>query len=361
MATKHTITPVHEITDSSDRKAALDKALNKITKDFGQGAIMRMGEKASAEVQTISSGITSLDIALGAGGYAKGRIVEVYGPESSGKTTLALAAVADVQKNGGTVAYIDAENAMDPEYAQHLGVNIDELYLSQPGTGEEALQIVDELVRSAALDLIVVDSVAALVPKAEIEGDIGDSHVGLQARLMSQGLRRLAGELNNAKTALIFINQLREKIGVMFGNPETTPGGRALKFYATQRIEVRRGEKIKDGTEIIGNQIKIKVAKNKVAPPFKVALIQNFYGKGFSKTGDTVGLATEADIIQKSGAWYSYNNGHIGQGLTNTINYLDENPAVLSEINAKVRAHYLDEKQPAAPADGSEATAEQTK
>ncbi|MCL5459388.1 recombinase RecA [Loigolactobacillus coryniformis subsp. coryniformis] len=342
MATKHVITPVRELTDSQDRKAALDNALHQITKEFGQGAIMRMGEKASAAVQTISSGITSLDIALG-GGYAKGRIVEVYGPESSGKTTLALAAVAEVQKSGGTVAYIDAENAMDPVYARNLGVNIDELYLSQPGTGEEALQIVDELVRSAALDLIVVDSVAALVPKAEIDGEIGDSHVGLQARLMSQGLRRLAGELNTAKTALIFINQLREKIGVMFGNPETTPGGRALKFYATQRVEVRRSEQIKDGTAIIGNQIKIKVAKNKVAPPFKVALIQNFYGKGFSKTGDIVGLATETDIIQKSGSWYSYNDEHIGQGLTNVIKYLDEHEDVREAITQKVRAHYLDD------------------
>ncbi len=355
MAAKHTITPVHEITDSKDRKVALDKAVKDITKAFGQGAIMRMGEKTSAEIQTVSSGITSLDIALGAGGYAKGRIVEIYGPESSGKTTLALAAVAETQKNGGTVAYIDAENAMDPVYAKNLGVNIDQLYLSQPGTGEEALQIVDALVSSSALDLVVVDSVAALVPKAEIEGEIGDSHVGLQARLMSQGLRRLAGEVNSSKTALIFINQLREKVGIVFGNPEVTPGGRALKFYATQRLEVRRSEQIKDGTEIIGNQIKIKVTKNKIAPPFKVALIQNFYGKGFSKTGDIIGLAAEADIIKKSGSWYSYNNEHIGQGLTNTIKYLEEHQDILTTITQQVRDHYINEPQ------ADEAKAQSTK
>nr|WP_191985927.1 recombinase RecA [Loigolactobacillus jiayinensis] len=343
------------MTDSKDRKVALDKAVKDITKAFGQGAIMRMGEKTSAEIQTVSSGITSLDIALGAGGYAKGRIVEIYGPESSGKTTLALAAVAETQKNGGTVAYIDAENAMDPVYAKNLGVNIDQLYLSQPGTGEEALQIVDALVSSSALDLVVVDSVAALVPKAEIEGEIGDSHVGLQARLMSQGLRRLAGEVNSSKTALIFINQLREKVGIVFGNPEVTPGGRALKFYATQRLEVRRSEQIKDGTEIIGNQIKIKVTKNKIAPPFKVALIQNFYGKGFSKTGDIIGLAAEADIIKKSGSWYSYNNEHIGQGLTNTIKYLEEHQDILTTITQQVRDHYINEPQ------ADEAKAQSTK
>ncbi|MBU7461318.1 MULTISPECIES: recombinase RecA [Lactiplantibacillus] len=322
------------------RKAALDTALKKIEKNFGKGAIMRMGDAAQTTISTISSGSLALDDALGVGGYPRGRIVEIYGPESSGKTTVALHAVAEVQKQGGTAAYIDAENALDPVYAEHLGVNIDDLLLSQPDTGEQGLEIADALVSSGAVDILVVDSVAALVPRAEIEGEMGDAHVGLQARLMSQALRKLSGTLNKTKTIALFINQIREKVGVMFGNPETTPGGRALKFYATIRLEVRRAEQIKEGTNIIGNRVRIKVVKNKVAPPFKRAEVDIMYGQGISQTGEIVDMAAEKDIIKKSGSWYSYGDDRIGQGRENAKKYLDEHPDVMAEIRQKVRDAY---------------------
>ncbi|MCD2257206.1 recombinase RecA [Agrilactobacillus fermenti] len=323
-----------------ERKAALETALKKIEKSFGKGAIMRMGEKADTQISTISSGSLAIDEALGVGGYPRGRIIEIYGPESSGKTTVALHAVAEVQKDGGTAAYIDAENAMDPAYATALGVNIDDLLLSQPDTGEQGLEIADALVSSGAIDLVVVDSVAALVPRAEIEGEMGDAHVGLQARLMSQALRKLSGTINKTKTIAIFINQIREKVGVMFGNPETTPGGRALKFYSTVRLEVRRSEQIKNGSDIIGNRTKIKVVKNKVAPPFKVAEVDIMYGKGISRTGELVDMAADKDIVKKSGSWYSYGDDRIGQGRENAKLYLQEHPDVEAEIRQKVRKAY---------------------
>ncbi|WP_125981066.1 recombinase RecA [Loigolactobacillus iwatensis] len=325
---------------ADERKAALDAALKKIEKNFGKGSIMRLGEKADTQISTIPSGSLALDEALGVGGYPRGRIVEVYGPESSGKTTVALHAVAEVQKRGGTAAYIDAENAMDPKYAANLGVNIDDLLLSQPDTGEQGLEIADALVSSGAIDLVVVDSVAALVPRAEIEGEMGDAHVGLQARLMSQALRKLSGTINKTKTIAIFINQIREKVGIMFGNPETTPGGRALKFYSTIRLEVRRAEQIKNGTDIIGNRVKIKVVKNKVAPPFKVALVDIMYGEGISQTGELVDMAVEKDIVDKSGSWYSYGEDRIGQGRENAKHYLSDHPEVMAEIKQKVREAY---------------------
>lgn len=325
---------------ADQRKVALDKALKNIEKEFGKGSIMRMGDKADTQISTIPSGSLALDDALGVGGYPRGRIVEIYGPESSGKTTVALHAVAEVQKRGGTAAYIDAENALDPVYATHLGVNIDDLLLSQPDTGEQGLQITDALVTSGAIDIVVIDSVAALVPRAEIEGEMGDAHVGLQARLMSQALRKLSGTISKTKTIAIFINQIREKVGVMFGNPETTPGGRALKFYATIRLEIRRAEQIKDGTNIIGNRVRIKVVKNKVAPPFKRAEVDIMYGKGISQSGELVDMAVDKDIIDKSGSWYSYGEERIGQGRENAKTYLEEHKDMYDEIMKKVRTAY---------------------
>ncbi len=322
------------------RKAALDKALLDIEKQFGKGSIMRLGEDTGRRVATCPSGSLALDAALGVGGYPRGRIIEIYGPESGGKTTVALHAIAEVQARGGIAAFIDAEHALDPVYAQKLGVNIDELLLSQPDTGEQALEIAETLVRSGAVEIIVVDSVAALVPKAEIEGDMGDSHVGLQARLMSQAMRKLSGSINRQNTIAIFINQIREKVGVMFGSPEVTPGGRALKFYATVRLEVRRGEQLKSGTDIIGNKTKLKVVKNKVAPPFKIAEVDIMYGEGISREGEIVDLASEMDIIAKSGAWYAYNGEKLGQGRENAKLFLKENKDICLEISDKIRAAY---------------------
>lgn len=324
----------------SDRKAALDMALKQIEKQFGKGSVMKLGENTDRKMETSSSGSIAIDAALGVGGYPRGRIVEVYGPESSGKTTVTLHAIAEIQANGGTAAFIDAEHALDPVYAQKLGVNIDDLLLAQPDTGEQALEIAEALVRSGAIDIIVIDSVAALVPKAEIEGEMGDSHMGLQARLMSQALRKLSGVINKSNTLAIFINQVREKIGVMFGNPETTTGGRALKFYSSIRLEVRRGEAIKQGTEIVGNKTKIKVVKNKVAPPFRTAEVDIMYGEGISKEGEIVDIGAELEIIQKSGSWYSYNNERIGQGRENVKAFLKENPAIREEVAEKIRQNF---------------------
>ncbi|MBU3829028.1 MAG: recombinase RecA [Candidatus Lactobacillus pullistercoris] len=328
-----------------EKKAALDAALKKIEKNFGKGAVMRMGEKADTQISTVPTGSIALDAALGVGGYPRGRIIEVYGPESSGKTTVALHAVAEVQKRGGTAAYIDAENAMDPAYAEALGVDIDSLILSQPNTGEEGLQIADTLISSGAIDIVVVDSVAALVPRAEIEGEMGDAHVGLQARLMSQALRKLSGTISKTKTIAIFINQIREKVGVMFGNPETTPGGRALKFYSTIRLEVRRAEQIKQSGDVLGNRVKIKVVKNKVAPPFKVAEVDIMYGKGISQSGELLDMAADKDIINKAGSWYSYQDDRIGQGRENAKKYLEDHPEVYHDVQEKVRQAYgIDEQ-----------------
>lgn len=324
----------------SDRQAALDMALKQIEKQFGKGSIMKLGEQAERKVSTVPSGSLALDVALGVGGYPRGRIIEIYGPESSGKTTVSLHAIAEVQRQGGQAAFIDAEHAMDPVYAQKLGVNIDELLLSQPDTGEQGLEIAEALVRSGAVDIIVIDSVAALVPKAEIEGEMGDSHVGLQARLMSQALRKLSGAINKSKTIAIFINQIREKVGVMFGNPETTPGGRALKFYSTVRLEVRRAEQLKQGNDIVGNKTKIKVVKNKVAPPFRVAEVDIMYGEGISREGEILDMASELDIVQKSGAWYSYNEERLGQGRENAKQFLKENQDLRDEIAFFIREHH---------------------
>ncbi|WP_066288783.1 recombinase RecA [Bacillus sp. FJAT-29937] len=324
----------------SDRQAALEMALKQIEKQFGKGSIMKLGEQTDRRISAIPSGSLALDAALGIGGYPRGRIIEIYGPESSGKTTVALHAIAEVQATGGQAAFIDAEHALDPVYAQKLGVNIDELLLSQPDTGEQALEIAEALVRSGAVDILVIDSVAALVPKAEIEGEMGDAHVGLQARLMSQALRKLSGAINKSKTIAIFINQIREKVGVMFGNPETTPGGRALKFYSTIRLEVRRAEQLKQGTDIVGNKTKIKVVKNKVAPPFRVAEVDIMYGEGISKEGEIIDLGSELDIVQKSGSWYSYNEERLGQGRENAKQFLKENKDILLQIQAQIREHY---------------------
>ena len=326
---------------SDDKKRALDAAISKLEKDFGKGAVMKLGDaNAHVSVETVPTGSLSLDIALGLGGVPKGRVVEVYGPESSGKTTLTLHMIAEVQKRGGIAGFIDAEHALDPVYAKNIGVDIDELYISQPDSGDQALEIAETMVRSGAMDIIVIDSVAALVPRQEIEGDMGDSHVGLQARLMSQALRKLTPVISKSNCVVVFINQLREKVGVMFGNPETTTGGRALKFYASVRMDVRRIETLKQNGEMVGNRTRVKIVKNKIAPPFKEAEFDIMFGKGISKEGDILDLATSIDVVNKSGAWYAYNGDKIGQGRENAKIYLAEHADVLNEIEAKVRAHY---------------------
>ncbi len=322
---------------SNDREKALDVALAAIDKQFGKGSIMRMGEKGSMAISAIPTGAMALDVALGVGGLPRGRVVEIFGPESSGKSTLAMHVVAEAQRNGGICAYIDAEHAMDPVYARAIGVDIDQLLISQPDTGEQALEIADMLVRSGALDVVVIDSVAALTPRAEIEGEMGDSHVGLQARLMSQALRKLTANLNRTNTIMIFINQLREKIGVMFGSPETTPGGRALKFYSSVRLDIRRIESIKDGAEVVGNRTRVKVVKNKVAPPFRQAEFDIMYGKGISREGSLLDMAVEMGIVKKSGAWFTYEGEQLGQGRENAKNYLTDNTEIMVEISEKVK------------------------
>ena len=329
-----------KVTPDKDKDKALEQVLLDIEKQFGKGAIMKLGEESHVNISTVSSGSLNLDIALGVGGYPKGRIIEIYGPESSGKTTFALHAIAEVQKLGGRAAFIDAEHALDPVYAKNLGVNINELLLSQPDTGEQALEICEALVRSEAVSIIVIDSVAALVPQAEIEGEMGDSHVGLQARLMSQALRKLSGTINKTNTIAIFINQLREKVGVLFGNPETTPGGRALKFYSTIRLDVRRAEQIKVGTDVIGNRTVVKVVKNKVAPPFKTAEVDIMYGEGVSHEGEIVDKAVEINLIEKSGAWFSSKGEKLGQGKENVKLLLKENSELCSELENKIREHF---------------------
>ena len=328
------------MSENAEKKKALEMAMSQIEKQFGKGSVMKLGEFKAMEVEAIPTGALSLDIALGIGGVPRGRIIEIYGPESSGKTTLALHVIAEAQKIGGEAAFIDAEHALDPIYARKLGVDIDNLIVSQPDTGEQALEITESLVRSGALDVIVVDSVAALVPKAEIDGDMGDSHMGLQARLMSQALRKLAGAINKSKTVLIFINQLREKIGVMFGNPETTTGGRALKFYASVRMDIRKIENIKQDGEVKGNRVRVKVIKNKVAPPFREAEFDIIYGEGISKEGNILDMAVNLDIVEKAGSWFSYNGERIGQGRENVKKYLKENPKMLEEIEGKVRQDF---------------------
>jgi recombination protein RecA len=328
------------LTDSSnrgDRLKALDAALSQIERAFGKGSVMRLGQRETVDTEVVSTGSLGLDIALGIGGYPKGRIIEVYGPESSGKTTLTLHAVAEAQKAGGVAAFIDAEHALDPAYARKLGVNLDDLIISQPDTGEQALEIADTLVRSGAIDVLIIDSVAALVPKAELEGDMGDSHMGLQARLMSQALRKLAGSINKTNCMVIFINQIRQKIGVMFGNPETTTGGNALKFYASVRLDIRRIGSIKDKDQVIGNQTRVKVVKNKMAPPFKVVDFDIMYGEGISKTGEMIDLGVQAGILDKAGSWYSYGTQRIGQGREATRNFLKDNPEIMAQIERAIR------------------------
>ena len=354
------------MSENTEKKKALEMAMSQIEKQFGKGSVMKLGEFKAMEVEAIPTGALSLDIALGIGGVPRGRIVEIYGPESSGKTTLALHVVAEAQKMGGEAAFIDAEHALDPVYAKKLGVDIDNLIVSQPDTGEQALEITESLVRSGALDVIVVDSVAALVPKAEIDGDMGDSHMGLQARLMSQALRKLAGALNKSKTVLIFINQLREKIGVMFGNPETTTGGRALKFYASVRMDIRKIENIKQDGEVTGNRVRVKVVKNKVAPPFREAEFDIVYGKGISKSGNILDLGINLGLVEKSGSWFGYNGARIGQGRENAKKYLEDNPEVMKEIEEKIRNNFneafeqslgeevVDEEQEIEPSDDEE-------
>jgi recombination protein RecA len=320
-----------------EREKALDMALAGIEKQFGKGSVMKMGEKGSMAIETVPTGALALDLALGVGGLPRGRVVEIYGPESSGKSTLAMHVVAEAQRNGGICAYIDAEHAMDPIYAKAIGVDIDELLISQPDTGEQALEIADMLVRSGALDVVVIDSVAALTPRAEIEGEMGDSHVGLQARLMSQALRKLTANLNKTQTICIFINQLREKIGVMFGSPETTPGGRALKFYSSVRLDIRRIESIKDGAEVVGNRTRVKVVKNKVAPPFRQAEFDIMYGKGISREGSLLDIGVDLGLIKKSGAWYTYEGEQLGQGRENAKQFLAENPEIMVEVSERIR------------------------
>lgn len=324
----------------NDKERNLQLALAKIEKDFGKGAIMRLGETEIPKVEAISTGCLTLDVALGIGGIPKGRIIEIYGPESSGKTTVALHCVAEVQKEGGTAAFVDAEHALDPVYASKLGVNLDDLYISQPDSGEQALEITEMLIRSGAIDIIVIDSVAALTPQAELDGDMGDSHVGMQARLMSQALRKITAASSKSKCTIIFINQLREKIGVMYGNPETTTGGKALKFYSSVRIEIRKADTLKDGSDIVGNHVKAKVVKNKVAPPFKVAEFDIMYGTGISNMGCVLDLAVENGFVQKSGSWFSYNDEKIGQGRDKAMEFLKSNPEIFKELDAKIREKY---------------------
>ena len=326
---------------NEEKKKALDAAIAKLEKDFGKGAVMKLGDSsAHVNVETVPTGCLSLDLALGLGGVPKGRVIEVYGPESSGKTTVALHMIAEVQKRGGIAGFVDAEHALDPVYAKNIGVDIDELYISQPDSGDQALEIAETMVRSGAIDIIVIDSVAALVPKQEIEGEMGDTHVGLQARLMSQALRKLTPVINKSNCVVIFINQLREKVGVMFGNPETTTGGRALKFYASVRMDVRRIETLKQSGEIVGNRTRIKIVKNKIAPPFKEAEFDIMFGKGISRSGDILDLAASIDVIKKSGAWYAYEGEKIGQGRENAKAYLEANPEIMEKVEQKVRAHY---------------------
>lgn len=360
MAGKESVT---KLANNEEKKKALDAAIAKLEKDFGKGAVMRLGESgAHVAVETVPTGCLSLDLALGLGGVPKGRVIEVYGPESSGKTTVALHMISEVQKRGGIAGFIDAEHALDPVYAKNIGVDIDELYISQPDSGDQALEITETMVRSGAIDIIVVDSVAALVPKQEIEGDMGDTHVGLQARLMSQALRKLTPVISKSNCVVIFINQLREKVGVMFGNPETTTGGRALKFYSSVRMDVRRTETLKQGGEMVGNHVRVKIVKNKIAPPFKEAEFDIMFGKGISREGDILDLATKIDLVNKSGAWYAYNGEKIGQGRENAKSYLTTHPEIMEEIEEKVRAHYgigaegqeAEEPAQAAPADAEE-------
>ena len=346
---------------ANDREKALDSALAQIERQFGKGSIMRLGEEGRAPMDVIPTGSIALDVALGIGGLPRGRIVEIYGPESSGKTTLALHAIASVQKAGGLAAFIDAEHALDPEYASRLGIDLDSLYVSQPDTGEQALEITDTLVRSGALDLIVIDSVAALVPRAEIEGEMGDSHVGLQARLMSQALRKMAGALSNTNTTCIFINQLREKIGVMFGSPETTTGGKALKFYASVRLDVRRIETLKGGTEAVGNRTRVKVVKNKVAPPFKQAEFDILYGEGISREGSLIDLGVDCGIVKKSGAWYTYESDQLGQGKENARTFLKDNPDLSDDIEKRIKEHMGIGPRVDAPAEASSTPAAASK
>ncbi len=351
---------------NSEKQKALEAAMGQIEKQFGKGSVMKLGDYKAINIEAIPTGALSLDIALGIGGIPKGRIIEVFGPESSGKTTLALHMIAEAQKQGGEAAFIDAEHALDPVYAKHLGVDIDNLIVSQPDTGEQALEIAEALVRSGAIDLIVVDSVAALVPKAEIDGDMGDAHVGLQARLMSQALRKLAGVINKSNSCIVFINQLREKVGIMFGNPETTPGGRALKFYASVRLDIRRVENIKQDGEVIGSRAKVKVVKNKVAPPFREAEFDIIYGKGISKSGNILDIGINLGLVEKSGSWFGYNGERIGQGRENAKKYLEDNPKVMAEIEEKIRNNFdqafenslgdevVDEEQEKAPEEDEE-------
>ena len=345
--------------ENNEKKKALESALGQIEKQFGKGSVMKLGDFTAMNVEAIPTGALSLDVALGIGGIPKGRIIEIFGPESSGKTTLALHAIAECQKRGGEAAFIDAEHALDPVYAKHLGVDIDNLIVSQPDTGEQALEIAEALVRSGAIDIIVVDSVAALVPKAEIDGDMGDAHVGLQARLMSQALRKLAGVLNKSNTAIVFINQLREKVGIMFGNPETTPGGRALKFYASVRLDIRKIENLKQDGEVFGNRVRVKVVKNKVAPPFREAEFDIIYGKGISKSGNILDLGVNLDIVEKSGSWFAYDGTRIGQGRENAKRYLEENTEIMADIEKKVRAKFNEAFEKSLGEGGEEAEAEE--